>query len=69
MQKAMQAIDAITNVLVGKVRAGAVRACARRVRAPGCVGFGIVDELKPLLADRVARPAAPVYTSLAFQPF
>jgi hypothetical protein len=71
MQKAMHAIDAMADVLVGNVRAGADRDCARRVSTPGRggIGFDIVDELKPLLADRKTRPAAPVYTSLACHPF
>jgi hypothetical protein len=71
MQKTMQAIDAIADVLVGKVRAGAANAFARRANTlcRGGMGFGIVDELKQLLAARSARPAAPVYPSLACHPF
>jgi hypothetical protein len=71
MQKAMHASDAITFVLVGNVRAGAARACAKRASLPGGgdAGCGIVDELKRLLAAIVARLAAPVDPSLALLPF
>jgi hypothetical protein len=61
----------MTFAVVGMGRMGAAIAWAKRASLPGCegAGFGIVDELKQLLAAAKAWFGAPVYTSRALHSF